>query len=275
MLILPPLNQTWAMNTMQHLIWQIDPVLLDFGFLKIRWYGVLFALGFVGSFLTLQWMYQRENKNVEELDTLLWYMVIATVVGARLGHTLIYDPTYYLAHPAKILAIWEGGLASHGATMGIILALYLYSRKFGDGYLWLLDRVSIPTALAGALIRIGNFFNSEILGIPTDQPWGVIFARIDSVPRHPVQLYEAFSYLIVYAISLVIYRKFGDKPGFSFGCFISLLFSVRFVLESFKTEQASYDTGTALTTGQWLSVPFVLVGIAFVVNALRQRPSNA
>ncbi|MBS3963698.1 MAG: prolipoprotein diacylglyceryl transferase [Methylomonas sp.] len=259
---------------MQHLIWQIDPVLLDLGFLKIRWYGVLFALGFVGSFLTMQWMYQREGKNVEELDTLLWYMVIATVVGARLGHVLLYDPVYYLSHPLKILAIWQGGLASHGASVGIILALYLYTRKFGDGFLWLLDRVSIPTALAGALIRVGNFFNSEILGIATDQPWGVIFARIDNVPRHPVQLYEAFSYLLIYLVALTIYRKHADKPGFSFGCFISLLFSVRFALEYFKTEQASYDPGTWLTTGQWLSVPFVLAGIGCVVWALRRHRLN-
>ncbi len=260
--------------TMQHLIWNIDPIFLEFGFLKIRWYGLMFAAGFVGSFLTMQWIYQREAKNVEELDTLLWYMVIATVVGARLGHTLLYDPAYYLSHPLKILAIWEGGLASHGATLGIILALYLYRRQYGDGFFWLLDRVSIPTALAGALIRIGNFFNSEILGIPTQQPWGVIFARIDPVPRHPVQLYEAFCYLLIYGISLWIYKKHGDKPGFVFGCFIGMLFGVRFFLEYFKTEQAMYDTGIALTTGQLLSIPFVLAGIGCVIRSLRNHRPN-
>jgi prolipoprotein diacylglyceryl transferase len=259
---------------MQHLIWNLDPILLDIGFLKIRWYGLMFASGFVGSFLTMQWIYQREGKNVEELDTLLWYMVIATIVGARLGHTLLYDPAYYLSNPIKILAIWEGGLASHGATLGIILALYLYSRKFGDSYFWLLDRVSIPTALAGAFIRVGNFFNSEILGIPTQEAWGVIFARIDPQPRHPVQLYEAFCYLVIYAVSLLLYQKQGDKPGFVFGCFISMLFAVRFFLEYFKTEQAMYDTGVALTTGQLLSIPFVLVGIVCVIRSLRKPQPN-
>ena len=259
---------------MEHLIWNIDPILLDVGFLKIRWYGLMFALGFVGSFMTMQWMYQREGKNIEELDTLLWYMVVATIVGARLGHTLLYDPGYYLSHPIKILAIWEGGLASHGATLGIILALYLYTRRFGDGYFWLLDRVSIPTALAGALIRIGNFFNSEILGIPTDQPWGVVFSRIDWVPRHPVQLYESACYLLIYGVSLLIYKQHGDKPGFTFGCFLSMLFSARFVLEYFKTEQAMYDSGLAVTTGQWLSVPFVIAGIACVIRGWKNRPSN-
>lgn len=259
---------------MQHFVWNIDPIFLDFAFIKIRWYGLMFALGFVGSFWTMQWIYQREGKNVEELDTLLWYMVLATIIGARLGHTLFYDPEYYLSHPAKILAIWEGGLASHGAALGIIFALYLYRRRFGDGYFWLLDRVTIPTALAGGLIRIGNFFNSEILGLPTQEPWGVIFARIDPLPRHPVQLYEAFGYLLVYGICLQIYKKQSDKPGFVFGCFLIMMFSVRFMLEYFKTEQAMYDTGLALTAGQVLSIPFLLAGIGLVVWALKNHSSK-
>ncbi|MGR8931815.1 MAG: prolipoprotein diacylglyceryl transferase [Gammaproteobacteria bacterium] len=260
---------------MQHLIWNIDPILFDFGLIKIRWYGVMFATGFVGSFMTMQWMYRREGKNIEELDTLLWYMVVATIVGARLGHTLLYDPAYYLSNPIKILAIWEGGLASHGATLGIILALYLYHRRFGDSYFWLLDRVSIPTALAGALIRIGNFFNSEILGIPTQEPWGIVFARFDNLPRHPVQLYEALCYFVIYGISLSIYRKHGAKQGFAFGCFLCMLFSVRFVLEYFKTEQAMYDTGVPLTTGQLLSIPFVLAGVGCIVWSLKNQSSKS
>ena len=254
---------------MQHLIWSIDPIFIELGFLKIRWYGLMFALGFVGSFMTMQWIYQREGKNIEELDTLLWYMALATIIGARLGHTLLYDPGYYLSNPLKILAIWEGGLASHGATVGIILALYLYHRKTGDGYLWLLDRVCIPTALAGSCIRVGNFFNSEILGLPSQVPWAVVFARIDPLPRHPVQLYEAACYLLIFAISLWIYQKTSDKPlkGLVFGSFLTMLFSVRFVLEYFKTEQAVYSTGLDLTTGQLLSLPFVLVGIGFMLWA--------
>lgn len=261
---------------MEHFIWNIDPVFIDLGFLKIRWYGLMFALGFAGSFSTMQWMYQREGKNIEELDTLLWYMVIATIAGARLGHTLLYDPGYYLAHPLKILAVWEGGLASHGAAVGIILALFLYSKRYGDSFLWLLDRVSIATALAGGLIRVGNFFNSEILGMPTDLPWGVIFARVDALPRHPVQLYEAVCYLVIFAILLAIFKKQADKPGFSFGCFLLMLFGSRFFLEYFKTEQAMYETGFTLSTGQLLSIPFLLAGVALVVWARRtQRQSNA
>ncbi|MCQ8128248.1 prolipoprotein diacylglyceryl transferase [Methylomonas rivi] len=259
---------------MQHFIWNIDPIFIDFGLIKIRWYGLMFAMGFVGSFMTMQWIYQREGRNVEELDTLLWYMVIATIVGARLGHTLFYDPAYYLSHPVKILAIWEGGLASHGAAIGILTALYLYRRRFGDSYFWLLDRVTIPTALAGALIRIGNFFNSEILGLPTQEPWGVIFARVDPLPRHPVQLYEALGYLLVYGVCLQIYKKQAGKPGFVFGCFLVMMFSARFLLEYFKTEQAMYDTGLALTAGQLLSIPFFLAGIGCIVWSLQNHPSK-
>jgi prolipoprotein diacylglyceryl transferase len=256
---------------MQHLIWNIDPLFIEFGFLKIRWYGLMFATGFALSFMTMQWMYKREGKNIEELDTLLWYMAVATIVGARLGHTLLYDPAYYLSHPLKILAIWEGGLASHGATVGIILALYLYGRKFGDSFIWLLDRVPVPTALAGACIRIGNFFNSEILGTPTDSVFGVVFARIDSLPRHPVQLYEAFSYFLIYLISIQIYKKATDKglSGFVFGSFFTMLFIARFVLEYFKTEQAMYDNGSLLNTGQLLSVPFILIGLGFIAWSLK------
>ncbi len=262
---------------MQHLIWNIDPIFIEFGFLKIRWYGLMFAIAFALSFMTMQWMYKREGKNIEELDTLLWYMAVATIVGARLGHTLLYDPAYYLSHPLKILAIWEGGLASHGATVGIIFALYLYGRRSGDSFIWLLDRVSIPTALAGACIRIGNFFNSEILGIPTDSAFGVVFARVDELPRHPVQLYEAASYLLIYLISIQLYKKTSDKPlkGLVFGCFISMLFSARFVLEYFKTEQAMYDNGLMLNTGQLLSIPFVLVGLGFIVWSLRNYQAKA
>jgi prolipoprotein diacylglyceryl transferase len=256
---------------MQHLIWNIDPLFIEFGFLKIRWYGLMFATGFALSFMTMQWMYKREGKNIEELDTLLWYMAVATIVGARLGHTLLYDPAYYLSHPLKILAIWEGGLASHGATVGIILALYLYGRKFGDSFIWLLDRVPVPTALAGACIRIGNFFNSEILGTPTDSVFGVVFARIDSLPRHPVQLYEAFSYFLIYLISIQIYKKATGKglSGFVFGSFFTMLFIARFVLEYFKTEQAMYDNGSLLNTGQLLSVPFILIGLGFIAWSLK------
>ncbi len=255
----------------EYLVWNIDPVLIDMGFLKIRWYGLMFASAFMASFYVMQWVYRREGKNVEQLDDLLWYMAIGTIVGARLGHTLFYDPGYYLSHPMKILAIWEGGVASHGASIGIILSLYLFSRKFKENFLWLLDRVAMASMAAASLIRIGNFFNSEIVGVPTHVPWAIIFTRVDSLPRHPVQLYESASYALIFGVLVLIYRQISDKKihGFLFGIFCILAFSARFVLEFFKTRQASYNHDFWLTTGQILSIPFFLIGVGFVIWAIK------
>lgn len=260
------------MGTMQYFIWNIDPVALSLGPLQIRWYGLLFASAFMVSYQIMYWIYRREQKPVEELDRLLWYMAIGTIVGARLGHCLFYDPQYYLSNPLKILAIWEGGLASHGATIGVLISLYLYRLKTQDDYVWLLDRVALSCMLGGSLVRVGNFFNSEILGLPTDVPWAVIFSRVDYLPRHPVQLYEAFAYVGVFFILLAVYLKTAGKPikGLVSGLFISLVFLARFFLEFFKTRQEYYTLGIGLNTGQLLSIPFFLVGVFFVVRSLRQ-----
>ncbi len=256
----------------EYFVWNIDPILLNLGFLKIRWYGLMFASAFMASFWVMQWVYKREGKDVEQLDQLLWYMAIGTIVGARLGHCLFYDPAYYLSHPLKILAIWEGGLASHGASIGIILSLYLYTKKYGDNFLWLLDRVAMASMAAASLIRIGNFFNSEIVGLPTQVPWAIIFARVDPQPRHPVQLYESLSYALIFVLLVWIYRKIGQKNinGLLFGVFAVTAFPVRFVLEFFKTRQASYNHDFWLTTGQMLSIPFFLMGVGFIVWSLQQ-----
>ena len=254
-----------------HFIWNINPILLEFGFLKIRWYGAMFAAAFVFCYNVVEWIYRREGKNIEEMDRLLWYTAVGTILGARLGHVLFYDPAFYLAHPGKILAIWEGGLASHGGTLGIVLALYFYTRGTDFSYLWLLDRVAFPCAMGGCFIRLGNFFNSEIVGTVTAAPWGIVFARVDDLPRHPVQLYEAICYALIFFILLAVYKKTYDKPikGLLFGLLLAMLFAVRIVLEYFKPEQAMYDTGLGLTTGQLLSVPFVLLGCGFVYWSLK------
>jgi prolipoprotein diacylglyceryl transferase len=184
---------------------------------------------------------------------------------------LFYDPAYYLANPLKILAIWEGGLASHGGNLGVLIALYLYQRKTSDSYLWLVDRVSVAAALGSSFVRIGNFFNSEILGIPTQRAWGVVFARVDQLPRHPVQLYEALCYALVFVLLIIVYKKTYDKPikGLLFGIFTALVFSIRFVLEFFKTEQAAYSIDLPISTGQMLSIPFALAGIGLIVWSLK------
>jgi prolipoprotein diacylglyceryl transferase len=183
---------------------------------------------------------------------------------------LFYDPRYYFAHPIDIFKIWEGGLASHGGTVGILVALYLYTRRTGGPrYLWLLDRVAIPTALGGFFIRLGNFFNSEIVGTPTSGWWGVVFDRVDQVPRYPVQLFEAVAYLLIFFFLLWAYarRQAETRNGWFIGLFLILVFSARFLLEFVKTPQAEYEAGFVLTVGQLLSVPFIIAGVVLVLRA--------
>ncbi len=254
--------------------WNADPTLFALGPLAIRWYGLLFAAAFLIGFYLMQWIYRREQQPLEELDRLLLYLLIGTVVGARLGHVLFYDPGYYFAHPLDILKIWEGGLASHGGALGILLALFLYQRKHSYvSYLWLLDRLAIPAALGGMFIRIGNFMNSEILGIPTGGNWGVVFQRVDALPRHPVQLYEATVYALIFLVLLLLYRRpaIRMRAGALFGALMVLVFVARFFLEFFKTRQAAYEASFQISVGQWLSIPFVLLGLALLVHAYWRR----
>lgn len=261
---------------MDYFVWDVDPIFISIGFLKIRWYGLMFASAFIFSYLVMNWIYKREGKNVIEVDDLLWYLAIGIIVGARLGHCLFYDPQYYLSNPFKILAIWEGGLASHGGTVGIIIALYLYQRRTEQSYAWYLDRVAVISGLGAFFIRMGNFFNSEIVGIPTTVPWAIVFKRIDLLPRHPVQLYEAISYGLIFLLLLTMYRTIKDKirPGVLFSTNLAAIFLVRFFLEFVKTKQASYSSDFWMSTGQMLSIPFFLAGlsyIAFSVFAKRTR----
>ena len=254
--------------------WNIDPVIFHIGPLSIRWYGVLFATSFLIGFKIIQWIYRREGRSEDELDSLFIYMFFGVLIGARLGHCLFYDPVYYLSHPVEILKIWEGGLASHGGAIGILTALYIYTRKSGrPSYLWLLDRIVLPVALAGSFIRIGNFFNSEILGLPTTRSWAVVFDRVDAIPRHPVQLYEALAYAIIFVVLVLMYRRSGnaEKKGLLLGVFLILVFVARFLLEFLKTRQeAAYEANLILNVGQWLSIPFVLLGIWLVARAVRK-----
>jgi len=204
-------------------------------------------------------------------------MVIGTVVGARLGHCLFYDPVYYLSRPVEILKIWEGGLASHGGALGILLALYLYTRRLGSpSYLWLLDRMAIPAALGGFFIRIGNFFNSEIIGMPTFGWWAVVFEKVDLIPRHPVQLYEALAYAAIFFFLLFFYRRQGKnmREGVLLGAFFVCVFTVRFVLEFVKTPQAAYEANWLLSVGQWLSIPFIVLGAALLAHSFKRAEKN-
>lgn len=241
-----------------------SPGFSQIGPVEIRWYGLLFASAFVSGYFIEKKLFLDSGRTVEELERLLTYVLIATVIGARLGHVIFYDLGYYLNNPGEIIAIWHGGLASHGAAIGILLAMWLYvQKKPGMSFLWLADRVVIPVAIGGAFIRTGNFFNSEIIGRPTDLPWAVVFQRVDMLPRHPSMLYEALLSVLVFALLWVIYKKYAPNPpeGLIFGVFLITLFTGRFLIEFTKVRQAAFAGNWEFSMGQILSVPLVLAGI--------------
>jgi phosphatidylglycerol---prolipoprotein diacylglyceryl transferase len=249
--------------------WNVSPELFSIGPLHIRWYGLLFAMAFLSSFFVSSWMFKREGKSEEDLNKLFLYILAAVVVGARLGHCLFYDPKYYFANPIEILKVWEGGLASHGAAFGILLALILYARTTPSmSFLWVTDRVAVVIPLSALFVRLGNTMNSEILGKPADVPWAFIFQRVDQIPRHPVQLYEATCYLILFFVMLALYRQGNAmrKPAFLSGIFLVAMFTTRFILEFFKEGQSIYDPAMPLTMGQLLSIPLVLLGLFFIMR---------
>ncbi len=247
--------------------WQFDPVLLSIGSLKLRWYGLIFGGVFFISYTLFEKICERERQSEVDLGALLYYCIGGMLIGARLAHCLLYDPSHYLYHPLDILKIWEGGLASHGGAVGLIMGLWLYSRRYPvPSFLWLTDRIAIPAALGASLVRVANFLNSEIVGIPTDGTWGVVFARIDALPRHPAQLYEATVYLLIFILLLIRYHRTGSNTphGLLTGYFLSSVFFTRFLLEFFKTPQAAYEAGFTISVGQWLSVPFFIAGITML-----------
>ena len=255
---------------MDFMTWSMAPVLISLGGLKIHWYGLMFMGGFLIGYQIMVMIYKKEQQDPEKLDRLLWHLLLGTIIGARLGHVLFYDPGYYFSNPLEILAIWKGGLASHGGAIGVLLALYLYQRKSSETYLWLLDRIAIPAALAACFIRIGNLFNSEIIGQPTTVPWAIIFERIDSLPRHPTQLYESLSYAITFIVLVILYKKLRNNGGVIIGAFLVCIFSSRFVIEFYKAKQAAYATDLWLNTGQMLSIPFVIAGLVLIFMSCRK-----
>ena len=257
--------------------WDVSPEIFHLGPVSVRWYGLLFALSFVFGYLILTRIFVKEGKPKTDVEQLSVYVIFGTVIGARLGHCLFYNPSYYLSNPIEILKVWEGGLASHGAAIGIIIALYLYSRKRKDqNLLWLLDRLVIVVALGGSLIRLGNLFNSEIYGIETQVPWAFIFpngAGAGMVPRHPTQIYESLAYLIIFTVLFITYNKRRKifNNGFLFGLFLILVFAFRFFVEFVKAVQEPFEADLPLKMGQWLSIPFVLIGIYFLIKGMSKK----
>lgn len=255
--------------------WDVNPEIFRIGNFAIRWYGLLFASGFLFGYMLFQKMFKNEGIKEDVLDRLTIYAALGTIIGARLGHCLFYEPAQYLRHPIDILKVWEGGLASHGAAIGILLSLWLFSRKAKKPYLWVLDRIVIVTALAGAMIRLGNLMNSEIYGNETTLPWGFVFLRNNEIaPKHPTQIYEALAYLIIFVILYRIYWR--KKPGefiqgSVFGIFLIMVFTFRFFVEYIKEDQVGFEASMKLNMGQWLSIPFVLAGISLLVYSIRKH----
>jgi len=294
---------------LNYITWNVDPVLFHLGSLQVRWYGLLWALGFLFGYFIMKRIYQREKMAEDALDKLLIYMLVSTVVGARLGHCLFYEPDYYLSNPLKIFAVWEGGLASHGGAIGILIGLWLYVRNYNKSkkekndlqhinYIWILDRIVVAVCLVGALIRVGNVINHEIYGTPTSLPWGFVFMRgaeqfcgtVDNytacnawdapcppsewLPCHPTGLYEAFFCLVAMGILLWMYykRDLGHKqPGLMFGTFLVIIFGSRIGIEFLKNVQVEFERNMVFDMGQWLSVPFVLIGIGMIVWSFVNR----
>ena len=266
------------MNTIGYIYWGLSPEIIKLGPISIRWYGLLFAAAFVVGYYIMAKIYNDEKKTQKDLEALTITMILGTVIGARLGHCFFYEPANYLAHPLEILMVWKGGLASHGAAIGIIFSLWLYVRKRPHiTLMWILDRVVIVVALSGFFIRLGNFFNSEILGSLSNSPWAVVFTRVDMLPRHPAQLYEAITYFCIFIFLYSRYLNWKSKApqGLLFGLFLTLIFGARFILEFYKDYQVDFEKTLPLDMGQILSIPFVLVGIYFIVKALGNKEKKA
>lgn len=265
--------------------WNVNPVFFHLGNIEIRWYSLLFVSGFIiGWYLFKNGFFKREKVDVRLMDPLLYTLLIATIVGARLGHCLFYQPDYYLGSWKGFFEIfmpWKGGLASHGGAIALLLAMFWYSKRYGKkngfDFLWIMDRLCITVAFAGCMIRLGNLMNSEIYGDVTNLPWGFIFQlRGETAPKHPTQIYEALSYLILGLILISIYKHKADKVyrGFFFGAFLIGCFGMRMLIEIIKEPQVGFEENMILNMGQVLSIPFVLAGVALLVYSfIAKKPS--
>ncbi|MEI2273415.1 prolipoprotein diacylglyceryl transferase [Sphingobacterium sp. ML3W] len=239
----------------------------------VRWYGIFWLFGITLCYRLLWTMFKKEGRAVEFLDQLSIYVVLGTIIGARLGHVLFYDPSYYFNNPLKIFAIWEGGLASHGGGIGILVAIFLFAKKQKLPFLWVADRIALVVPIAGACIRLGNLMNSEMIGTPTNMPWAFVFTSIDQIPRHPAQLYEALFCIILFLLLRYLWTKpiLKNNIGNCFALLLILLFSFRFLDEFLKLNQKDFENSLFINMGQLLSIPFILIGsVLLFINSRRK-----
>ncbi|MEL6866010.1 MAG: prolipoprotein diacylglyceryl transferase, partial [Bacteroidota bacterium] len=267
--------------------WNIDPEMIRlFDVWSIRYYSLLFVTGLFLGLYVVKKLWLKDHWELEELDKLTIWVFIATIVGARLGHCLFYEPDYYLSRPLEIFLPFkiEGGefeftgfqgLASHGGILAVFLAIWIFSIRSKKNIYSILDKVAVGGALTAVFIRLGNFMNSEIIGKATNADYGVVFRRVDNVLRHPSQLYEAFAYLLIFVILIAIYKnKEKHQEGFVFGLFFTLLFIARFLIEYTKINQVAFEEGMVINMGQILSIPFMLFGIIIMVLKFRPAQNN-
>ena len=271
------------MSILNIIHWNIDPVIFEIGSFGLRYYALCFLAAFVVSYILMLKIFKREGKTQELLDQLSIYIFLGTLIGARLGHCLFYEFDYYIQHPLEMILPFRmvngsfeltgfQGLASHGGAIGILIALWLFSRKTKTDFMWITDRLIIVVPLAGAFVRLGNFFNSEIIGLETKMPWGVVFEKVDMTPRHPAQLYEAIAYILLFIVLWSMYQKNNkSKPGYLFGIFLVLLFGARFVLEFFKENQEAFEESMKFNMGQLHSIPFMLVGLYLIFRKEKEQ----
>ncbi|MCD7969396.1 MAG: prolipoprotein diacylglyceryl transferase [Alistipes sp.] len=267
------------------IVWDFNPTLFSIGSVEIRYYSVTWML----TFLIGMWMFEKfvrqDGYPDKVFNSVFWFGFLSTIIGARLGHCLFYEPEYYLSDPIKIFYIRQGGLASHGAAVGLLLGLWMFSRKNKIPYIWSLDRIMLPVTVGGGLVRLGNLMNSEIYGSPTSLPWGFEFIRdprwwqpvaeggSGALPVHPTQIYEAICYFITFGILVWLFykRDAGHKrPGLVFGVGLIGVFLSRFFIEFIKNPQEAFEADMSLLMGQWLSIPFIVAGIWLTVRALRR-----
>ena len=260
--------------------WNVDPVIFSLGPLSARYYSLLFIVGFILGWFIFKWFFKREGISTDLLDPLLYTLLIGTIVGARLGHCLFYQPEYFLTseHFVEIFMPWRGGLASHGGTIALFLAMIWFARRYGKkhdfDFLWILDHLSIAVAFAAAFIRLGNLFNSEIYGDVTTLPWGFVFEyKGETEPKHPTQLYEALSYMILGIVLFILYKRRTKclYRGSYIGIFFIVLFGMRFLIEFIKENQVAFEENMTLNMGQWLSVPFILIGVAMLIYSFKKK----
>ncbi|WP_321481106.1 prolipoprotein diacylglyceryl transferase [uncultured Bacteroides sp.] len=261
--------------------WDPNPEIFKlFGTISIRYYGLLWAVGIFLAYMVVHYQYRDKKIAEEKFEPLFFYCFFGILIGARLGHCLFYEPDYYLSHitemilPIKFLPNggWKftgyTGLASHGGTIGLIIALWLYVRKTKLNYIDVLDMIAVATPITACCIRLANLMNSEIIGKATNVPWAFIFKREDMIPRHPAQLYEAIAYFCFFLITMYLYKNYSKKlhRGFFFGLCLTLIFTFRFFIEFLKENQVNFENGMTLNMGQWLSIPFVIIGITFILS---------